>query len=174
MKRCTSCQLSKPTEEFYRHRSHSDGLTSQCKPCHREARRTPRGKAAQRRANQSEAGKARRARYRARHPERVRDAERKYQRERRADYQARLDRIKMDQGCIDCGYDAHPRALDFDHRGDAPKLFNVSKILRLTASWERIAAEVAKCDVRCANCHRIRTAEGNHYTNRHATKVHHG
>ena len=72
-----------------------------------------------------------------------------------------LDQIKLQKGCADCGYNQHPAALDFDHRDGEAKLFNISA--RLTRSWDSILAEVNKCDVVCACCHRIRTHEGNHY-----------
>src|SRR5262249_2796711 len=40
------------------------------------------------------------------------------------------------------------------------KFFNISVAGGQTRlSWERIAEEIAKCDVVCANCHRIRTHE---------------
>ena len=46
--------------------------------------------------------------------------------------------------------------LEFDHVGD-DKVANVSSLARRSAAWERIEAEIAKCEVRCANCHRRRT-----------------
>lgn len=62
---------------------------------------------------------------------------------------------KLVSGCVDCGYNLHDEALDFDHvRGT--KLREVSRMLHF--SWTRIMKEVAKCEVVCANCHRIRTA----------------
>jgi hypothetical protein len=64
--------------------------------------------------------------------------------------------LKLERGCIDCGYRAHAIALDFDHRPDEIKLFQLAAAGgRTTAS---IRAEAAKCDVRCANCHRVVTA----------------
>jgi hypothetical protein len=68
----------------------------------------------------------------------------------------RVNAIKLASGCVDCGYNAHPAALDFDHVGPAEKIDNVSRLIRLR-SWEVIEAEIAKCEVVCANCHRIRT-----------------
>ena len=68
-----------------------------------------------------------------------------------------VNAIKLDAGCADCGYDQHPVALDFDHLPQHKKSFDISR--SLTIAWTRILAEIAKCDVVCANCHRIRTYE---------------
>ena len=47
------------------------------------------------------------------------------------------------------------RVMDFDHvRGE--KVANVSSIWS-RKSWEAVLEEVAKCEVVCANCHRLRT-----------------
>mgnify|MGYP001617185719 FL=1 len=59
------------------------------------------------------------------------------------------------QGCIDCGYKEHQAALDFDHINDN-KLFNIM-CDGLTRPWLTLIAEVVKCEVVCANCHRIRS-----------------
>lgn len=72
---------------------------------------------------------------------------------------ARLNGIKVRAGCLDCGYREHPAALDFDHRPGTLKKFQIGKS---QLSWERVLVEIAKCDVRCANCHRIRTQERRH------------
>jgi hypothetical protein len=56
--------------------------------------------------------------------------------------------------CIDCG-ETDLVVLQFDHvRGQKRK--EVSLIH--TWSWGTIAKEIAKCEVRCANCHIRRTA----------------
>lgn len=73
------------------------------------------------------------------------------------EYRARLRAIILTAkatGCVDCGL-KDPRALDFDHvRGT--KSFTISYG---DYSPSRLLEEIAKCDVRCANCHRIQTAE---------------
>ncbi len=59
--------------------------------------------------------------------------------------------------CMDCGRRFPPQVMDFDHvRG--VKVLNVSKFASRKLSLERLLEEVAKCDLVCANCHRIRTA----------------
>ena len=57
--------------------------------------------------------------------------------------------------CADCKVSYPPYVMDFDHvRGE--KEFGIGDNI-INVSWERLIAEVAKCDVVCANCHRIRT-----------------
>jgi predicted phosphoribosyltransferase len=65
--------------------------------------------------------------------------------------------IKLHRGCKDCGYAAHAVALQFDHRGD--KRMNVSDMIRSDYSWTAIKQEIDKCDVRCANCHSVVSAQ---------------
>lgn len=61
----------------------------------------------------------------------------------------------QDNPCVDCGYDDW-RALEFDHTGD-DKTDAIANLLRLDVSLARLKHEIRKCDVRCANCHRIIT-----------------
>ena len=66
-----------------------------------------------------------------------------------------LARIK-DVPCTDCGNTFPPCCMDFDHvRGK--KTFAIS--LCGNRSWKRVLKEIKKCDIVCANCHRIRTAQ---------------
>lgn len=71
-----------------------------------------------------------------------------------------VNAIKMERGCIDCGYNAHPAALHFDHRDPSTKSFTIAK--QLTCRLDRLMAEIAKCDVRCANCHAVRSVVEGH------------
>jgi hypothetical protein len=58
--------------------------------------------------------------------------------------------------CVDCG-EHDPIVLEFDHRDRSTKRTTVANLMRYSA-WPQIESEIAKCDVRCANCHRRRTA----------------
>lgn len=69
-------------------------------------------------------------------------------------FKDRLKAIKEASGCIDCGETNHI-VLDFDHLKD--KKYNVSRMIHDGFSWAAIKKEIAKCEVVCANCHRIRT-----------------
>jgi hypothetical protein len=46
--------------------------------------------------------------------------------------------------------------MDFDHRDPSEKLSGVTRMIGRSGT-PRILAEVAKCDIVCANCHRTRT-----------------
>ena len=67
-----------------------------------------------------------------------------------------LDNYKLERGCVDCGYAENPAALEMDHRDPSLKKFQIATMV--TYDREILLAELAKCDVRCANCHRIKTA----------------
>lgn len=75
---------------------------------------------------------------------------------RRAVRRAEIDAYKLARGCTDCGYNKHPSALQFDHLPGTEKLFNIGKE-GIVIKRERLYAEIAKCEVVCANCHVIRT-----------------
>ena len=56
-------------------------------------------------------------------------------------------------GCKKCGYDESGVALDFHHRKRESKSYSVSQMLRL--SIKELKKEMRKCDILCANCHRL-------------------
>ena len=58
--------------------------------------------------------------------------------------------------CMDCGNTFPSCVMDFDHRNPEDKKYNVSQMV-CRYSWTKILEEIAKCDLVCANCHRIRT-----------------
>mgnify|MGYP001362314419 CR=1 FL=1 len=58
--------------------------------------------------------------------------------------------------CVECG-ESDVRVLEFDHvRG-----IKRTEVMRLASGaygWNAVKEEIKKCDIRCANCHRRKTA----------------
>ena len=68
-----------------------------------------------------------------------------------------VNNLKHERNCHDCDL-PHPYwRLDFDHREGSGKANTVSRLKLSRFSEERILKEVEKCDLVCANCHRLRT-----------------
>lgn len=86
-----------------------------------------------------------------RNREKMRLNEKKYKEERKA-----LLFTYKDNPCKDCSGRFPVYVMDFDHR---PGTIKLGEVGRLAYSWtvERFMEEVNKCDLVCANCHRIRT-----------------
>jgi hypothetical protein len=57
--------------------------------------------------------------------------------------------------CSDCGKSYPYYVMDFDHIGE--KLFDIGNAARKGKTLQKVVDEVAKCEVVCSNCHRIRT-----------------
>jgi hypothetical protein len=91
------------------------------------------------------------ARYRARHPDRVAaKLRRRYEKHR-----ILVDALKA-VPCMDCGNLFPPVCMDFDHaRGKKHRQIS----LIVPGSLDVLFDEIAKCDVVCSNCHRIRTQQ---------------
>ena len=60
---------------------------------------------------------------------------------------------KHKKGCYRCGV-KDPRVLDFHHRNKEDKLFGIGGFRR-EIGFQRLSDEIEKCEVVCANCHRI-------------------
>ena len=132
MKQCSTCKKWKPRSEFHRQRAKPDGLQPRCRDC-----------------NIAQALAA----YRA-DPERIRA--RIYERtdRLREENRRRMVEYLLDHPCVDCG-ETDPVVLEFDHLRD--KSVNVSVLAHRAVAFERVLAEIEKCEVVCANCHRRRT-----------------
>lgn len=131
-KRCSCCKVVKPAHEFHRDRNRRDGLQSYCRDCN----------------------SARAKLFHAENSEHCRKRISKRARRLRVVNHVRLFRYLLEHPCVDCG-ETDPVVLDFDHI-TSDKVANVSALL--VTRWEVIVAEIAKCEVVCANCHRRRTA----------------
>lgn len=134
-KRCVICKAKQALSMFNRKTRAKDGLQPACKRCNKIASRKY---------------------YRRRRTKHL-DVVKRQKAARR--HQARVFSLfyLMNHPCVDCG-EQDPVVLDFDHvRGD--KRSNVGGLIVGGYSLKVIALEIAKCQVRCANCHRRRTAK---------------
>jgi len=59
--------------------------------------------------------------------------------------------------CVDCG-EGDPLVLEFDHKDGESKECAISEMIRRQRACTAVEAEIAKCEIRCASCHRRRTA----------------
>lgn len=59
--------------------------------------------------------------------------------------------------CVDCG-EKDIAVLEFDHIHKYRKSNDVSKLITMRSPFKKVVSEISKCEVRCANCHRRKTA----------------
>lgn len=131
-KRCTTCHVVRPSTDFNVRRNAPDGRQPRCRECAAAWYVTNRA--------------AHKAKVLARN-NRV-----------RAENQALLIAYLLEHPCVDCG-EQDVRVLEFDHLDPAQKRGTVTRLLGSGFGWDRIEEEIRRCSVRCANCHRRRTAD---------------
>lgn len=134
MKHCKMCARVLPLSEFSMKSNTTRTPCSYCKECQRQYSRQHY------RANK------------ALHNERRYANQKRYYQENRK----RLVVFLSDKSCVDCGED-DVAVLDFDHV-HGTKTFNISHMIG-RFGWARIEQEIQKCEIRCANCHRRKTAQ---------------
>jgi len=133
-KECTGCGIPRPIEEFpIKHKKRGTRGT-RCLSC-----RSAYAKLHYRRNKESYLARTKKSRHRGR------DA-----------LWFWLMNYLRSHPCVDCG-ETDPLVLQFDHRDGTEKIDAIGSMIS-RSSWTTFLAEVAKCDVRCANCHRVRTA----------------
>lgn len=90
----------------------------------------------------------------------TKEKRRELTRKNRLDSKKRLTQIVVDylktHPCVDCR-ESDILVLDFDHTRD--KVSTISNIIRNCCSKTTLLIEIEKCEIRCANCHRRKTAE---------------
>jgi hypothetical protein len=133
VKTCTNCGVAKPLDQFPPVRRGEAKLQTWCRACF----------AAANNANYAK----NREREKARLIAQVRT--------RREEIRRRLTAYLTEHPCMDCG-ESDIVVLEFDHLRD--KLQDVSNYANGGRTWPLVRAEIEKCDVCCANCHRRRTA----------------
>ena len=84
---------------------------------------------------------------------------RPYLEQRNRERREAIDKIK-EVPCADCKQVFPPACMDFDHLDGNEKLFDIGR--GRLKPWNVLMAEIAKCEVVCANCHRLRTEARRH------------
>jgi hypothetical protein len=131
VKTCCRCRQEKPLSEFNKRTGSKDGYQGCCRPC---TSAYYRGNSDKHKANVAARNKA------------ISEANSR-----------KVWEYLAEHPCVDCN-ESDPIVLEFDHvRGIKHKA--ICQLISYHVSWERILEEIAKCDVRCANCHRRRTAK---------------
>lgn len=77
-----------------------------------------------------------------------------------------VTQTKIGKSCVDCKIPYPPYVLDYDHRDGDEKYDNLCAMAQRGLSNVRLAAEIAKCDLVCANCHRMRSARRGNWQRR--------
>ena len=95
-------------------------------------------------------------RYYQKHSTKYKEKAKKWNRSQRRWARDYVQRVKRLHKCIDCGQ-SNPQVLEFDHVKN--KSHNISDMTNGAYSIEAIKKEIRKCEIRCANCHRIKTIE---------------
>jgi hypothetical protein len=164
----------KPLSEYYLRRDGPNGPMKHrynCKVCHSaeekkrrdqpEFKERARVRALRWYAENKEYARAKEKEYHRKNPEVRLRAQAKYKAKK---CQVRDWLIKTYDGipCMDCDGVFAWCSMDFDHRPGEVKEFGIGWISNLKATPERVAQtekEIAKCDLVCSNCHRVRTQE---------------
>lgn len=71
---------------------------------------------------------------------------------------AYIQEYKRNNPCLDCNNFFHPVSMDFDHV-TGEKFMGIANMIRGLFSMNKIEEEIKKCELVCANCHRVRTHE---------------
>lgn len=135
MKRCPQCGQTKPLSEFNKSKSRKDGHQNVCRGCQNTRDLLD---------------------YYCKPGRRESVAASRTRGRRNTTILTWYRAIKDMQPCTDCGSRYPYYVMQWDHVG-SDKTFNVSAVWRSGLSRQDIEAEIAKCELVCANCHAIRT-----------------
>ena len=133
MKLCSNCKEWKTANDFHKNKCARDGLNGHCKQCHNDKARirwkeNPKYRDSVRAAKQ-------------RMKDRLRDIVAKY--------------LKS-HPCLCCG-EENWLVLEFDHKDPEDKAREIARFINDGCRVDRLSLEISKCDVLCANCHRLKT-----------------
>lgn len=132
---CTKCKDEKIISEFNRNKSRKDGYNNICRVCSND----------------------RSKKYYKDNSEKHRKIIRIRRKKEIKENRQKLYDYYLVNPCVDCK-ENDPIVLESDHKDGVDKKTDISKMIYQN-SWETILIELGKCETRCANCHRRRTAK---------------
>lgn len=135
MKKCSLCSKEKPLTDFNKKSKSKDGLQNICRKCN----------------------STRSKKYYAENKVKHRAVVFEQKKKTIADSRKRLFEYLYNHPCVDCGHSDF-RVLEFDHTGE-DKTDGVARLVANGYCWATILKEIEKCEVRCRNCHAIKTYE---------------
>lgn len=143
VKTCKKCNQQKPVDRFGTFKS-------------RTGKHRPRGTCLDCRALYHQKNADKLKAYRVDYNKKNRSKKRQRDTECRDVARAYVDEVKARTPCADCGHHFPPVCMDFDHvRG--PNVNGVANLVGSSYKLDLIKMEIAKCEVVCACCHRLRT-----------------
>ena len=153
---CTTCKEEKPLSKFSKNKKYNDGYQYRCKTCSSTYDRKYR-------ADNPESIKRQQHKWEINNKDKIQAKNRKLYEKGLKEGTSIKGRILLkyqDTPCIDCGGVFPWCAMDFDHRPEETKSFQIGNVGCVLATPTRLAElekEIAKCDLVCSNCHRVRT-----------------
>ena len=168
---CTRCQVEKPFSEFHKDKNRKDGHHYTCRVCCAASNKVmywkdPEKTRARNRATYAaniEINRNKDRKYRVKNRNKINKYERKRYKQKQNEGTLIIGWLKLKyQGtpCMDCNGVFHWCAMDFDHRPEETKSFGIGSWSTRNVTTTRLAElekEIAKCDIVCSNCHRVRT-----------------
>ena len=134
-KNCSGCQKTKSTKEFNFKDKKRKLYHSRCRSCTNQASK----------------------KHYEENKEIYKDRARKHSKRQIEFNRSKLIEYISDKACVDCG-ENDPVVLHFDHvRGKKKEIISI--MVSQCYSWSTIEKEIAKCELRCANCHMRKTAK---------------
>lgn len=130
MKTCSKCKKNKSLECFNKKSSRKDGLQNYCRDCDNNRLRE--------------------------HYTNNKQYYRDKRNRNRDKYRVNSRTLKESRPCFDCGVFYPYYVMDWDHRDSKGKVAGVSQLVS-SGYVSKTKKEIEKCDLVCANCHRIRT-----------------
>lgn len=136
MKTCAICRKEKQLVEFNKNKTKKDGLQNFCRNCQHIKFRQ----------------------YYSDNKKHHRSVVMSNTKKRVARVRSFVVEYLKEHPCVDCGT-SDIRVLEFDHLPEFAKANEVSRMIHSGCGWETVKSEIDKCEIRCRNCHAIKTYE---------------